>query len=83
VLEPEEVTVNAAAAKAILELDFKQVDKDRMRELLAKAKKGALSTHEKAEIDSYERVGHLLSQMKSKVRRTLKCEQGDGATEVQ
>ena len=43
VLEPEEATLDVAAAKAILNLDFQQRDKDRMRVLLAKAKKGTLS----------------------------------------
>ncbi len=36
VLEPEEATLDVAAARAILDLDFKQPDKDRMRALLAK-----------------------------------------------
>jgi hypothetical protein len=43
VLEPEEATLDVAAAMAILNLDFQQVDKDRMRVLLAKAKKGTLT----------------------------------------
>ena len=71
VLEPEEATLDVAAAKAILNLDFKQADKDWMRELLAKAKKGTLLAAEQVEIDNYERVGHMLSLMKSKARRSL------------
>jgi hypothetical protein len=71
-----------AAARAILELDFKQPDKDRMRALLARAKKGTLTAKEKVEIDDYERVGHMLSLMKSKARRSLKGGQGNGAPEI-
>ena len=82
VLEPEEATLDVAAARAILDLDFKQPDKDRMRTLLAKAKKGTLTAKEKVEIDNYERVGHMLSLMKSKARRSLKGGQGNGAAEV-
>jgi hypothetical protein len=82
VLEPEKATLDIAAAKAIINLDFKQADKDRMRELLAKAKKGTLLAAEQVEIDNYERVGHMLSLMKSKARRTLKRGQRNDAVEV-
>ncbi len=82
VLEPEEATLDVAAARAILDLDFKQTDKDRMRALLAKAKKGTLTAKEKVEIDNYERVGHMLSLMKSKARRSLEGGQDNGAAGV-
>ncbi len=45
-----------------------------MRELLAKAKEGTLTANEEVEMDNYERVGHMLSLMKSKARRSLKGE---------
>jgi hypothetical protein len=82
VLEPEEATLDVAAAKAILNLDFNQADKDRMHELLGKAKKGTLTGDEQVEIDNYERVGHMLSLMKSKARRSLKGGEGNGTSEV-
>jgi hypothetical protein len=82
VLEPEEATLDVAAAKAILNLNFQQADKDRMRVLLAKAKKGTLTADEQVEIDNYERVGHMLSLMKSKARRSLKGGQDNGTAEV-
>ena len=77
VLEPDEPTLPAEAARAILALDFKQADKDRMRELSAKAREGTLAADEQAEITNYERVGHLLNIMQSKARRSLKS--GNGA----
>jgi hypothetical protein len=43
-----------------------------MRELSAKAREGTLSAAEQMEINNYERVGHVLSLMKSKARRSLK-----------
>lgn len=82
VLEPEEATLDVAAAKAILNLDFQEADKDRMRVLLAKAKKATLTADEQVEIDNYERVGHMLSLMKSKARRSLSGGQDNGAAEV-
>jgi hypothetical protein len=78
VLEPEQATLDPGAARAILDLDFRQADKDRMHLLLAKAKGGTLTADEEVEIDNYERVGHLLSLMKSKARRSLKGGQGNG-----
>ncbi len=53
-----------------------------MRVLLAKAKKGTLTVKGKVDIDNYERVGHLLSLMKSKARFSLKGGQGNGTAEV-
>jgi|SRR5271157_4866714 len=82
VLEPDQATLDVAAARAILNLDFKQTDKDRMRELLAKAKEGTLTANEEVEIDNYERVGHMLSLMKSKARRSLEGGRDNGAAKV-
>jgi hypothetical protein len=78
VLESEKATLDAAAAWAILNREFKETDRDRMRVLLAKAKKGTLTAEEQVEIDNYERVGHMLSLMKSKARRSLKGGQDNG-----
>jgi hypothetical protein len=74
VLEPDQATLSIAAAEAILEFGFKQADKDRMAELSAKAKEGTLSPEEQEEINNYEKVGHVLSLMKSKARRSLKSQ---------
>jgi hypothetical protein len=82
VLEPDRATLDVAAARAILNLDFKQTDKDRMRVLLAMAKKGTLTAKEQVEIDNYERVGHMLSLMKSKARRSLKDGQDNGTAKA-
>jgi hypothetical protein len=76
VLEPDRATLAPAAARAILALGFSQADKDRMRQLSAKAQEGSLTPEEQAEINNYERVGHILSLMKSKARRSLKGRPG-------
>jgi hypothetical protein len=72
VLEPERANLSVAAARSILALEFAPDDMARMRLLLDRAKKGELDDEEQVDIDNYERVGHLISLMKSKARRSLK-----------
>jgi hypothetical protein len=76
VLEPEMATFSKRAARAILALDFNQDDKSRMRELSSKAREGTLTPEERTEIDNYERVGHLLNLLQSKVRSLDKGRRG-------
>jgi hypothetical protein len=72
VIEPGRPTLDPRAARAILALDFSDADKERMRQLSAKARAGTLTPPEQVEIDNYERVGHLLNILQSKARRSLK-----------
>lgn len=58
-------------AEAILTLGFKPEDQQDMDLLAAKAREGTLSPDERAEADGYERVGHLVSPLKAKARRSL------------
>ena len=76
VLEPDKPSLLPEAARALLALDFNQADKDRMRQLSAKAREGTLSPDEQAEADSYERVGHILNIIQSKARQSLKSRHG-------
>jgi hypothetical protein len=78
ILEPEQATLSAAAARAILALSFSQADQARMRQLSAKAQLRTLTPDEQDEINNYERAGHLLSLMKSKARRSLKARGSNG-----
>jgi hypothetical protein len=73
VLEPSRPTLSAAAARAFLALDFTSADRDRMKQPAAKAREGTLSSAEQTEINNYERVGHFLSMLQSKARRSLKA----------
>src|SRR5258705_9209175 len=57
------------AARSILTLKFPQSDIDRMHELAGKARAGTLTLQEHTELDNHERVGNLLSLMKSKARQ--------------
>jgi hypothetical protein len=72
VIEPDMPTLAPEVARALLTLDFNPADKARMRQLSAKAREGTLTSDERAEVDNYERVGHLLNIMQSKARRSLK-----------
>jgi hypothetical protein len=71
-LEPDRPTLPATAARALLDLDFCQEDRDRMSALAAKARAGTLTPDEQTEIEAYSRVGSLLSILKSKARKSLK-----------
>ena len=71
VLEPDKPLLSAAAAESILALDFPPAERDRLKELAAKARSGSLSSAEQQEIDSYGRVGSLLSILKSRARKAL------------
>ncbi len=80
VLEPNQPTLSAAAARAFLTFDFTEADKERMRQLAAKAREGTLTPAEQTEINNYERVGHLLNMLRSKARRSLKDRSGTNGT---
>jgi hypothetical protein len=78
-LGPAGTTFSPAAARAILEIDFPQADKDRMHQLAAKARKGTLTAEEQDEIDCYGRIGSFISIMKSKARIALRRVEGNGS----
>ena len=69
-LKPNRNDLPAVAARAILAINFEPADRERMRDLSAKARAGTLAGEERAEIESYERVGHLLDILHSKARRS-------------
>jgi hypothetical protein len=77
ILRPKTPTFSPEAARDILALDFDQADKDRMRQLSAKARAGTLTPEEDAEAGRYELLGHLLNIMQSKARRSLKSRHDD------
>lgn len=72
VFEPKKATLSIDAARAILALDFRPEDRQRMQELAAKARAGTLTAQEQEALDNYGRVGSLLGIMKSKARCSLK-----------
>ena len=78
ILRPDAPTFSPEGAQDILSLGFSESDKQRMRELSAKARAGALTTEEDAEAGRYELLGHLLGILQSKARRSLKGPRDEG-----
>ena len=78
--QPHEATIfdgldadmSPAAATAILSFGFSDEQKNRMRELAAKARDGSMTTDERDEADSFERVSSLIGMLQSKARTSLK-----------
>jgi hypothetical protein len=71
-IESEVESLSPEVARYILSLEFCQIDHDRMQVLAAKAREGTLTAAEQDEVESYERVGHLVALLKSKARKSLK-----------
>jgi hypothetical protein len=71
ILHPDE-ELSPRTARAILGLSFPESDISRMHELSGKARAGTLTPEEDAEMDNFERVGSILSILKSKARQALK-----------
>ena len=59
-------------AETFLQFGFSAEDKARMAELAQAARNGDLAEVDEAEMDGYERIGHLISLLKSKARVSLK-----------
>lgn len=59
------------AAESLLRIRFAANDVERMNVLAEKARRGELTPQEQEQLDAYERVGHLLSTLRSFARRSL------------
>jgi hypothetical protein len=79
VVRPDVPSFPPEAARAILEFRFSDSDQRRMKELLDRAREGALSTSDEKELESYRHVGHLLELLWSKARLSLKESNGSRA----
>jgi len=70
ILHPDEA-MSPRVACALLGLSIAKNDVRRMRELSAKARAGTLTVEEDSEMDNFERVGSILSILKSRARQVL------------
>jgi hypothetical protein len=61
--------LSASAARSLLKFGFSSRDYERMQQLSAKARAGALSRQEQVDIDTFERLGCLLDILHSHARR--------------
>ena len=71
ILSRLEMSLTPAGARDILNIEFSQQDRERMRELLEKGNQGIRTAEEHAEATDFERIGHIFSMLKSVARRTL------------
>lgn len=72
VISPNMPDLGAEAARSILNLRFSDRAKRRMRRLLDRSNKGAITGAEQLELDKYRRVGLFLDLMQAKARLSLK-----------
>jgi hypothetical protein len=72
VIQPNHNDLPAAAARALLKLEFTTDDRERMHELAVKNQAGKLTGTEQHELDGYLRVGRLLDLLAAKARLSLK-----------
>jgi hypothetical protein len=72
ILSRMEVSFTPDGARELLKMDFSSRDKRRMEELLDKGNRGTRTPDEDQEAMDFERVGHVLSMLKSIARRSLK-----------
>ena len=71
-VQADKADLSQRVARYFLSVSFTKEEVNRMNELAAKARAGTLTSEERFEIDNYELIGHLLSILKSKARKSLK-----------
>lgn len=71
-IKPDEGGMSAEAAREILHLKLSNADRDRVNQLAARAREGALTAEDRSELDDYERITALLELMQCKARVSLK-----------
>src|SRR4051794_31182092 len=71
VLESEQAGLSREAARSLLALTFDDRDRARMNELAAKNRDGTISAAERKDLESYVKVGDVLSLFHLKARRSL------------
>jgi hypothetical protein len=71
-LDLERTSLSAAGARSLLTLQFSPTDRVRMHDLALKSQEDTLTPEDQRELESYRRIGLLLSLLKSKVRKRLK-----------
>jgi hypothetical protein len=71
-IRPNDRTLPAQEAKALLNIRFDQHELARIQELVTKNQDDALTPPEKADLESYLRVSAFVDLMHAKARRSLK-----------
>ena len=71
VIDPSNPTLTPEAARAVLQLGFRDRDHERMAELAAKSNEATLSEDEHRELDGFVFVGDVPAMLKSKACASL------------
>jgi hypothetical protein len=71
VVAPAEPTLPEASARSLLELRFDDQAVARMNELAEKNCVNSITDAERQELESFQRVGHLLNLLQAKARLSL------------
>ena len=71
ILRPERGDLPQEAARWLLGVDFDPADRERIAALYEKARAGALTEIEDAELDDYGNVGRMLEMLRAKARVSL------------
>ena len=72
IIQAEDEELTPEAARYWLSRKLPSADEERVEELSAKASAGSLTESEEQELDSYLRIGILISIIQSKARQLLK-----------
>ncbi len=72
VFQSENQTLTPDLARYLLSMRLPSADEERVNELSAKARAGALTEPEEQELDSYLHIGWMLAIVQSKARQLLK-----------
>jgi hypothetical protein len=72
VMQAHTMSFTPDVARSLLQLQFGQVDIDRMNVLAEKNRQGVLTEAERQELQNYLLVGHLLDLLHAKARAMLK-----------
>jgi hypothetical protein len=71
IIPPDENLLTPEAAESLLRLKFAENDIARMNDLAQKNQEGLLTEEEREELESYVRVGDLLSLLHLRARRAV------------
>jgi hypothetical protein len=70
-IDPEAENLSPEAARSLLQLDFAEMDHQRMSELSLKAQSAEFTDSEREELQEYLHIADLLAVLQSRARRSL------------
>ena len=71
ILSRLKLSLSPEGARDLLKIEFSLQDRERMEELLEKGNQGIRTREEEQEATEFERLGHVISMLKSFARRSL------------